>query len=374
MRKVSVQEAAEILGVSTSTVYRRINNGLLESVKEWRRRYVLLSVPQHHEESPMKHIIWPESWSDRGSTRRFDDKMNYPETGPLVIYAQQIATFLNYPIERVLKYPMLRGPEGTKLPDWWKHGRYGSQYCQKGQAEQIVARIRFVRAMKPHAKITALSTPMVELRSRERALARLRQNSEMMLKRFLVITPGFNEEFLKRVGETDLADIGVDMGAVLRAAGIRPISLDNPERWTTDGSTVEPKKLQGLHPNDIMDALKAMQRSIDAHLCPPPEDERAMRAVTVWRAMQRNGWQHPDPALTVYQPGVDRIAMCHSPEGRYAVKRGLPDRWAIVRVFGPGAAGPLDPINGCEIETELNEDKGIYEAILDPDDVEEIRL
>ena len=320
---------------------------------------------------------WPESWSDRGATRRFDDAKNYPETGPGIIWAQQIATLLDYPIERVYKYHMIQGPlNGQKLPMWWRRGRYGSYYCIEDQANQIVERLRFARATKPHKKIRTLYLTDVERRERERKLAQLRFNSETMIKRFLVITPGFNADFLTKVHstQTNLADMGVDVDAVLQAAGIRPISLDNPERWIMDGAGVEPKKLKGLHPSDVTDALVAMQRSIDAHLCPPPEDELAERAVTVWRVMQPNGWQHPDPRLTIYQAGVDRIAMCRAPEGRYAVKRGLPDGWAIVRVFGDNAAGPLEPINGCEIETEWNKDKKTYEAILDPDDVEEILL
>ena len=90
-------------------------------------------------------IAWPNSWRDRGAVRHFDDRKNYPKAKPGIIYARRIAVFLNYPIERVLKYHMLGGPNAKSLPDWWKNDRYGSAYCTEDQAEQIVERIRWSR-------------------------------------------------------------------------------------------------------------------------------------------------------------------------------------------------------------------------------------
>ena len=94
---------------------------------------------------PVTAIKWPEAWSDRGAVRRFDDTRNYPAAAPGIIYARRIAELLNYPIERVLKYHMLHGPEGSTLPDWWERDRYDSLYCTEEQAVQIVARIRYHR-------------------------------------------------------------------------------------------------------------------------------------------------------------------------------------------------------------------------------------
>ena len=92
--------------------------------------------------APPPPIEWPKFWIDHGSKRRFDDVRNYPAAGPGIVYARQIAELLDYPLERVLKYHMLRGTDDTKLPDWWQYDRYGSYYCTEEQAVEIVERIR----------------------------------------------------------------------------------------------------------------------------------------------------------------------------------------------------------------------------------------
>ena len=111
-----------------------------EKVKEIESR----SPPVSEAAPPAKAAIeWPESWTDRGAVRRFDDTRNYPEAAPGIIYARRIATYLDCPIERVLKYAMIAGPAGMRLPDWWERDRYDSYYCTEDQARQIVARIRY---------------------------------------------------------------------------------------------------------------------------------------------------------------------------------------------------------------------------------------
>ena len=323
-------------------------------------------------------IQWPESWSDRGATRRFDDTKNYPAAGPGIIYARCIATLLDYPLERVLKYPMLEGPDGTKLPNWWQHDRYYSSYCTEAQAMAIVYRIRFHRNMLPHAKINPDVLPADHRAARARKLARLHKNSKAMLARFLVITPGHNAPFLAELGstQTELGHMGVDVDTVLRAANIRPISLDNPERWTPGGYTVQPLKFQGLHPTDVREAMSALHRSIDAHLCPPPVVERAERATIVWLPRKPNGWQHTDPTLTTYPPGIRRIALKHDePQGGWAkIRVFLEDDWVHVVGHYEDRDSEWPSLNGLVPELTQNVKKARFEGELTPEDVEEILL
>ena len=326
-----------------------------------------------------QRIEWPESWSDRGTIRSFDDTRNYPAAAPGIVYARCIATYLDYPIERVLKYPMLAGPDGTKLASWWKRDRYDSSYCDESQAMVIVERIRFHRNMIPHAKTNPDTLPKDHRAARARKLARLRANSETMLKRFLIITPGYNERFLEQVGTTqmELNDMGVDVAAVMRAANIRPISLDNPERWVLGGYTVQPLKFRGLHPSDVKDAMEAMRWSIDAHLCPPSEDEREERAAIVWLPRKANDWQHPDPALTVYPSGIGRIALKHNEphEGWAKIRVFLVDNWSYEKGYYLDVDSEWPPLNGLVLDDLVeNTKKSRFEGELTPDDVEEILL
>ena len=312
----------------------------------------------------MKRIEWPESWNDRGSVRRFDDVKNYPAARSGIVYARQIATFLDYAIERVLKYPMLQGADGKKLPDWWQVDRYGSQYCTEDEAMQIVERIRFHRATNPRRKATPPTMTAPERSSRERALARLRQNSEQMLRSFCVVTPGHDAKFLAKLDGTELGELDVD--AVLRAEGIRLVSLDNPERWTMDGQAVEPKKFLALHPSDITPAIRALKAAAEKPARRIDEAERAERATVVWLPAKPNGWQHPDRARTVYPPGIERLALDRS-------ERKTEPGWAILRGWGTDLH-LVEEINGCEVDFAFVPAKGRYHALLDPEDVEEILL
>ena len=313
--------------------------------------------------------VWPEAWTDRGSVRRFDDAKNYPEGCDGIIYARQVAELLSYPIERVLKYPMLQGPDGQTLPDWWQRDRYGSQYCSEEQADRIVERIRYHRNSDPRRRTPTTRTPD-EKASRRRKLAQLRQNSEMMLRYFVVVTPGHNAAFLDRLGLSAAEAIEPDqVDAVLRGENIRLVRLDNPERWT-DAEDVTPKKFMALHPSDVTSAIKALKRSFGKAGTRFHEAERAERATVIWLPAKGNGWQHPDPDRTVYPPRIERLALCHSSARRSELQPG----WAILRGWGAELDELTEPINGCEVDFVDCPDKGRYEAMLSPDDVEEILL
>ena len=309
-------------------------------------------------------IEWPESWSDRGAIRRFDDTKNYPAAHPGVVYAQQIATYLNYPIERVLKYAMLKGPDDTTLPNWWIRDRYDSYYCAEEYAVQIVERIRFHRSVTPHAKPRAAGLPADHEAARARKLAKLRQNSEAMLERFLVVTAGHNATFLEKLGVTKLENIDVD--AVLRTENIRLVSLDNPERWSPDGQNVVPKKFLALHPSDVAPAIKALKESVEKLLVPINEGERTDRSTVVWLPQNDKGFRHPDPARTVYPPRITRLVldMRNMPYGG----------WAVLRGWGTKLDQETIPINGCEVTFDAVPEKDRFHALLDLDDVEEILL
>ena len=202
-------------------------------------------------------------------------------------------------------------------------------------------------------------------KARIRKLSTLRQNSRMMLKRFLIVTPGFNADFTQRAGKENLE--GVDVDAVLRTHGIRLVSLDNPERWGVGGEFVEPQKLLGLHPSDITRALKVISQAVSTKDLPVYENERSERATVVWLPMKSNGWQHPDKSRTVYPPRITRLAMNRS-------EKNTMTGWAVLRGWGRDLDIDLDPINGCNVEFEYNIEKGRFEALLSPDDVEEILL
>ena len=230
------------------------------------------------------------------------------------------------------------------------------------EQESIVQR----RIKELQATISGMEPPAKtdEDKARARKLSKLRQNSEAMLKRFLIVTPGFNDDFLKFLDRVETIE-GVDIDAVLRTHGIRLVSLDNPKRWEIGGETVEPQKLLGLHPNDITFALKVLRQATPNP--PVSEDERSERATIVWLPMKDNGWQHPDENRTVYPPRIERLSLNHTP-GNTDVG------WAILRGWGTDLDHDLEPINGCMVEFEYNSAKGRYEALLSPDDVEEILL
>ena len=90
-------------------------------------------------------IEWPTQWTDRGRVRRFDNLRNYPAAGPGIVYDRQICELLgHHSPERVRKYDLIPGPDGTTLPrGWLQPDRYYSYYCTEAHAQQIVERIRF---------------------------------------------------------------------------------------------------------------------------------------------------------------------------------------------------------------------------------------
>ena len=218
------------------------------------------------------------------------------------------------------------------------------------------------------ADVLAAAARRIEDEAREknaRQRARLRKNSKLMLKRFLVVTPEFNDEFLAKLGVKELGDLDVD--AALRVVGIRLVSLDNPERWTPGGESVSPQKLFGLHPSDVSKAMKVLNLVVSMPAEDVPEEERAERATIVWLPRQTNGFQHPDPERTTYPPKYTRVALDHrnnvSPKG-----------WAVLRAWGLDLDTAADPLNSCEVDFDAVPKKGRFEAALDPVEVEEILL
>ena len=230
-----------------------------------------------------------------------------------------------------------------------------------GRIARTQKRITVLRARIAAAE--PASEPLDDARARK--LRTLRQNSTAMLGRFLVVTRGHNAELLEKLGVADLGD--VDVNTVLRAENIRLVSLDNPERWTMEGRGVTPQKFLALHPTDVKVAVEALMGAIDASLQPVPDGERAERATVIWLPRNRKKFQHPDPKRTVYQPRIDRLALDHR-------NSNSPKGWAILRGWGTDIDKDLDPINGCEVAFEAVAGKGRYEALLDPDEVEEILL
>ena len=202
---------------------------------------------------------------------------------------------------------------------------------------------------------------------RARMRRRLRQNSQTMVERFMVVTPAFNDRFLERLGVSEQDLEGVDVDAELRVEGIRLVSLDNPERYAEGGESVDPQKLLALHPSDVTPAMKVLHNALVK--APPliPTMERAERATIVWLPRQKNGFQHPDRHRTVYPPGIKRLALDHR-------RKNAPDGWAILRGWGTDLDGDIDPINGCEVEFDAVPDRDRFEAGLDPAEVEEILL
>ena len=200
-----------------------------------------------------------------------------------------------------------------------------------------------------------------------RQRARLRENSQRMVDRFLVVTSGFNDKFLEKLGVDGLGDLDVD--ALLRARGIRLVTLDNPDRWAPGGENITQLKLLGLHPSDVNTAMKIISLSLISEDSEETlEKERfSVPSVIVWLPKKKNGWQHPDPERTVYPPKITRLALNHK-------NKKMPKGWGTLRGWGTDLEKGVDPINGCEVEFDEVPEKGRYEAGLDPDDVAEILL
>ena len=228
-----------------------------------------------------------------------------------------------------------------------------------GKTQRRITKLRSEIAAEPPSR------PELTDDARARKLSDLKLNSEVMLGRFLVVTPGYNAPFLVKLGH-GLADIDVD--AVLRAENIRLVSLDNPERWTPEGRDVEPQKFLALHPTDVIPAIQALKASLGKADRKIDEDERAERATVVWLPRNDKGFHHPDPARTVYPPGIGRLAMdCR--------RKSSHPGWAVLRGWGTELdRGVQGPINGLEVDFVLVPGKGRYHALLDPGDVEEILL
>ena len=201
-------------------------------------------------------------------------------------------------------------------------------------------------------------------RWRRLKLARLRENAETMLSRFMVVTPGFNATFMQhthdisalhRLNQLDDAEGRID--GLLQAEGIRLVSLDNPARWAEGGEEVDPQKLLALHPDDVSAAIVALREAVEEIKRPP------RRSTVVWMPRKDNGWQHPDPERTVYPPRIERLALRH-----------LEDGGARLRGWGSGLDSNLEPVNDLDIDFTYRPDKARYEARLSPADVEEILL
>ena len=206
-----------------------------------------------------------------------------------------------------------------------------------------------------------------EEQKRERQLRRLRQNSQTMVERFMVVTANHNDALLKKLEVTEQALEVVDVDAVVRAEGIRLISLDNPDRYADGGESVEPQKFLALHPSDVTPALKALREALEKTPPSIPEVERSARATIVWLPRQRNGFQHPNKARTVYPSGIERLALDHR-------NNKTPEGWAVLRGWGTDLDKGTGPINGCKVEFEDVPDKTRFECDLDPSEVKEILL
>ena len=234
-----------------------------------------------------------------------------------------------------------------------------------GHFKTRIARTR--KRMKALSEQMSAEPPVADMdQERARRLRRLRANSQTMLGRFLVVTPGHNAAFLAKLGVSDLGD--VDLDAILRTEYIRLVSLDNPERWVAEGGQdVQPQKFLALHPTDVTPALRALRHSLSRATTGIPEEELAERATVAWLPRNRSKFQHPDPAKTVYPAGIERLALDHRPKSS---QKG----WAILRGWGKDLDRGVPPINGCEVEFEAVPHKGRFHALLDPSDVEEIAL
>ena len=92
---------------------------------------------------------------------------------------------------------------------------------------------------------------------------------------------------------------------------------------------------------------------------PPPVKPvpSSTRPHVVWLPAQTNGFQHPDPKLTVYPEGVKRVALDHRP----AIG-------SVLRLWGD----PKKNINGVELELVRITKRGRWEAVLTTDDAEKI--
>ena len=272
-------------------------------------------------------------------------------------------------------------PNAERLGFTWESDRYSQLYLTSERAVLYTREVLLPLVRRRGGRVETIegflasADPLID-DARERKLRQLHQNAETMAARFLVITPGHNAEFLRRLNAEHIDAEIVD--AVLRAQNIRPVSLDNPARWTPEGYTVQPKKFQGLHPHDVTDALDALQRSIDAHLCPFSEDERAERATLVWLPRQANKWQHVDPTRSTYPPGIRKVALRHDQphKGWAKIRVFLEDDWEHIagETFSVDETTPWPPLNGCVLDLSENEKKSRFEGVLTPDDVEEILL
>ena len=83
------------------------------------------------------------------------------------------------------------------------------------------------------------------------------------------------------------------------------------------------------------------------------------RPHVVWLKAQTNGFQHPDPKLTVYPEGVDRVALDHRP----AIG-------SVLRLWGE----PPPSLNGIELILMRITKRGRWEAVLTPEESEKIRV
>ena len=221
-----------------------------------------------------------------------------------------------------------------------------------GKTQKRITKLRDLLATKqPIKDISA---------ARARKLRKLYQNSQTMLGRFLVVTPGFNQAFLKKLEVTELGDF--DVNAVLQTERIQLITLDNPERWTPQGSEVVPKKFLALHPMDVNPAIRVLKAAMVA---PTSKVEQSERSTIIWLPPNKNDFQHPDEDRTTYPPKITRLAL------------DLRDRsshpgWAVLRGWGTNLDAGVDPINDCEVDFEAVPNKGRFQALLDPDELEEI--
>ena len=84
---------------------------------------------------------------------------------------------------------------------------------------------------------------------------------------------------------------------------------------------------------------------------------RIVRPHVVWLKAQTNGFQHPDPELTVYPEGVKRVALDHRP----AIG-------SVLRLWGD----PPPDLNGIELTLLRITKRGRWEAVLTSEDAKKI--
>ena len=232
---------------------------------------------------------------------------------------------------------------------------------EKRIAELLVA----IKAKPPRSSNDEAARSLTEEQTRARQLRRLRANAQTMVERFLVVTPGFNSDFLDKLGVTSL-DVNVD--AVLKAHGIRLVSLDNPARYGPDRNQIRPLKFLALHPDDVTAAVKILRPMVAAKgpakvSKRKPLDPKAVfgKKMVVWLPRKANGWQHPNRTLTTYPDRITRLALEHSTPKR---RTRIPPGHAILR--GWGANLRTERINNTTVPFSYVADKRRYEANLGP--------